>query len=80
MRQNKNDYNEVISSEYTNPIEFYAVIAVDIINGFNIFDAAFPDKEQAEKYIREEQPKWEENVDESATLIMRKASIEMQIT
>ncbi len=58
-------------------IEFYAVIAVDI-NGINILDAAFPDEEQAEKYRREETPKWEENVDESVTLIVRKALIDLK--
>ena len=78
MRHNKENYNEVISSEYTNPIEFYAVIAVDVTNGINIFDAAFPDEEQAEKYRRNEEPKWEKNVDESVTLIVRKALIELK--
>ena len=77
MKHNKEDYKEVISSEYTNPIEFYAVIAVDTINGINIFDAAFPDEEQANKYKSEEQPKWEETVDESAVLTVRKAKIEL---
>lgn len=77
MRHNKDDINELISSDNTNPIEFYAVIAV-LSNDINIFDAAFPDKEQAEKYRREEEPKWEESVDESAVLIVRKAIIDLK--
>lgn len=77
MRYNKDDANELISSNDSNPIEFYAVIAV-LPNDINIFDAAFPDEEQANKYKHEEQPIWEENVDESAVLIVRKAAIDLK--
>jgi len=78
MRHNKDNDKELIWSEYTNPIEFYAVIIVDIMNGINIFDAAFPDEEQAEKYRHEEERKLEKNVDESTTLIVRKAVIDIK--
>jgi len=78
MRHIKDNDKELIWSEYTNPIEFYAVIVVDTINGINIFDAAFPNEEDAEKYRSEEEKKLEEYVDESSVLIVRKAKIDLK--
>lgn len=77
MRHNKEDIDEVISSEYTQPIEFWSVVAVDTTNGINILDALFPTQSQAEKYSHEEQSKWEESSDESITLIVRKGIIDI---
>ncbi len=37
----------------------------------------FQMKNKANKYKQEEQPKWEENIDESAVLIVKKAKIEL---